>query len=385
MIPFLAPGARFPPVDRALARPDGLLAAGGDLSVATLVRAYRQGIFPWFNEGDPILWWAPNPRMVLRCAEFHVSRTLRRRLKRRDVRVSLDEAFVDSSPPARRPVTRKAAPGSSRTCRRPTARMHTEGLAHSVEVWRGDQLVGGLYGVALGRMFFGESMVSREPDVSKMAMAWLAAQLLDWDMPLIDCQMATPHLASLGARSVPRRQFTAWVAALASQPGSGRLALRQRPRPPHQAGRCFERAGDRPDRAPVTAARHPRCPAPQPRTTLTGMTLAPIGQISMTAHDITRATTFYRDTLGLRFLFSAGTMSFFDCQGVRLMLGLPSSPEYDHPGSVLYFTVTTSTPPMPRSWAAASSSRACPTWWRACPITSCGWPSSTTPRGIRSR
>ncbi|HVG86009.1 MAG TPA: leucyl/phenylalanyl-tRNA--protein transferase [Vicinamibacterales bacterium] len=219
MIPFLAPGARFPPVERALRRPDGLLAAGGDLSVATLVRAYRQGIFPWFNEGDPILWWSPNPRMVLRCAEFHVSRTLRRRLNRHDVRVSLDEAFTDVVAACAAPRDEEGGTWLVPEMQAAYLAMHAEGLAHSVEVWRGDQLVGGLYGVALGRMFFGESMVARETDASKMAMAWLSAQLLDWDMPLVDCQMATPHLASLGARAVPRRQFTAWVTALANQPG----------------------------------------------------------------------------------------------------------------------------------------------------------------------
>lgn len=219
MIPFLAPGARFPPVERALGRPDGLLAAGGDLSVATLVRAYRHGIFPWFNDGDPILWWSPDPRMVLHCDEFHLSRTLRRRLKRRDVRVSFDEAFTDL-------VDACAAPrdGDDGTWLIPDMReaygaLFDEGLAHSVEVWRDDDLLGGLYGVALGRMFFGESMVSRETDVSKIALAWLAAQLLEWEMPIIDCQMSTTHLASLGARPVPRREFTARVATLTGAPG----------------------------------------------------------------------------------------------------------------------------------------------------------------------
>ena len=218
MIPFLAPGASFPPVERALRRPDGLLAAGGDLSVDTLVRAYRQGIFPWFNDGDPILWWSPNPRMVLRCADFDLSRSLRRRLNRHDVRVSFDEAFAEL-------VTSCAAPRDDEggtwlvpEMQQAYHAMHHEGMAHSVEVWRGDRLVGGLYGVALGRMFFGESMVSLEADASKIALAWLASQLLEWEMPLIDCQMATPHLESLGGRAVPRRQFTAWVDALVRQP-----------------------------------------------------------------------------------------------------------------------------------------------------------------------
>jgi leucyl/phenylalanyl-tRNA--protein transferase len=219
MIPFLPPGAPFPPVDRALKRPDGLLAAGVDLSMQTLVRAYALGIFPWFNEGDPILWWSPNPRMVLPCAEFHLSRTLRRRLKRRDVRVSLDEAFAEVVTACAEPREEQGGTWLIPEMQAAYRAMHDAGLAHSVEVWRGERLAGGLYGVALGRMFFGESMVSRERDSSKIALAWLAAQMVEWDMPLIDCQMATEHLASLGARSIPRREFTATVATLVRKPG----------------------------------------------------------------------------------------------------------------------------------------------------------------------
>ena len=219
MIPFLPPGAQFPPVERALKRPDGLLAAGVDLSMETLVRAYALGIFPWFNEGDPILWWSPNPRMVLPCAEFHVSRTLRRRLKRRDVRVSLDEAFGAVVTACAQPREDQGGTWLIPEMQAAYRAMHDAGLAHSVEVWRGEELVGGLYGIALGRMFFGESMVSLETDSSKIALAWLAAQMIEWDMPIIDCQMATEHLASLGARSIPRRQFTSTVASLVRQPG----------------------------------------------------------------------------------------------------------------------------------------------------------------------
>jgi leucyl/phenylalanyl-tRNA--protein transferase len=219
MIPFLPPGAAFPPVERALRRPEGLLAAGIDLSVDTLTRAYARGIFPWFNEGDPILWWSPNPRMVLPCDEFHLSRTLRRRLNKRDVRVSFDEAFTEVMRVCAEPRDGQGGTWLIPGMQAAYQAMHAQGLAHSVEVWREDRLVGGLYGVALGRMFFGESMVSRESEGSKMALAWLAAQMLEWEMPLIDCQMATDHLASLGARSVPRRQFTAWVADLVGQPG----------------------------------------------------------------------------------------------------------------------------------------------------------------------
>jgi leucyl/phenylalanyl-tRNA---protein transferase len=219
MIPFLPPGAPFPPVARALREPDGLLAAGVDLSVDTLTRAYGLGIFPWFNDGDPILWWSPNPRMVLPCAGFHVSRSLRRRLRARDVRVSFDEAFDDVLRACAAPRDEEGGTWLTAPMRAAYRAMHEAGLAHSVEVWRGDQLIGGLYGVALGRMFFGESMMSRAPDGSKLALAWLAAQMLAWDMPIIDCQMATPHLESLGGVAVPRRQFTAWVADLVRLPG----------------------------------------------------------------------------------------------------------------------------------------------------------------------
>jgi leucyl/phenylalanyl-tRNA--protein transferase len=219
MIPFLAPGAPFPPAERALRRPDGLLAAGSDLSAETLIRAYAQGIFPWFNDGDPILWWSPNPRMVLRCSEFHVGRSLRRRLRKRDLRVSVDEAFDRVLEACAQPREPDGGTWLIPEMQEAYAALHHHGLAHSVEVWRGPHLVGALYGVALGRMFFGESMMSREPDGSKVALAWLVAQLLAWEMPLIDCQMATPHLASLGARGIPRREFLATVQTLVGQPG----------------------------------------------------------------------------------------------------------------------------------------------------------------------
>jgi leucyl/phenylalanyl-tRNA--protein transferase len=183
------------------------------------VRAYAQGIFPWFNEGDPILWWSPNPRMVLRCADFHLSRSLRRRLKQRDVRVSFDQAFSEMLAACAAPRHHGGGTWLVPEMQAAYQAMHEQGLAHSVEVWRGERLLGGLYGVALGRMFFGESMVSIETDASKIALAWLAAQMLAWDMPIIDCQMATPHLESLGGRGVPRRQFTGWVDRLVRQPG----------------------------------------------------------------------------------------------------------------------------------------------------------------------
>ena len=225
MIPLLPPGAPFPPVHRALRSPNGLLAAGGDLSVETLVRAYARGIFPWYSEGDPVLWWSPDPRTVLPCAELHVSRSLRRRVARRDVRVSLDESFVEVMEACAAP-----RPGETGTWLLPEMQaaylaLYREGLAHSIEVWMDGDLAGGLYGVGLGRMFYSESMFSRRTDGSKIALVYLAAQFLRWDMPLIDCQMDTGHLRTLGARPVPRRDFVRWVEALVRQPGPTRWVL----------------------------------------------------------------------------------------------------------------------------------------------------------------
>ena len=218
MIPFLGPADRFPPVDRALDEPDGLLAAGGGLAVDRLVEAYSHGIFPWYSAGDPVLWWSPDPRMVLSPRQLHVSHSLRKRLRRRDYRVTVDTAFDR--------VLRECAaprPGDAGTwlvpdMRRAYAAMHRAGLAHSIEVWIGDDLAGGIYGVALGRMFFGESMFSRRTDGSKIAMAHLAAQLDRWGFPLIDCQMETGHLASLGAVAIARRRFVAEVSRLVQEP-----------------------------------------------------------------------------------------------------------------------------------------------------------------------
>lgn len=218
MIPLLGPRDPFPPVDHALDEPNGLLAAGGTLSVERLVRAYAQGIFPWFNEGDPILWWSPDPRMVLPTDAVHVSRSLRRTLRRGGYVVSVDRAFDavlrECAAPRGGDSSTWLVPAMIRAYRR----LHDAGAAHSVEVWMDGALAGGLYGVSLGRMFFGESMFSRRTDASKIAIAVLAAQLARWQMPLIDCQMRTAHLASLGAIEMARREFTTRVAELAQAP-----------------------------------------------------------------------------------------------------------------------------------------------------------------------
>jgi leucyl/phenylalanyl-tRNA--protein transferase len=214
MIPWLASDTPFPDTGTALRDPDGLLAAGADLSLPRLLAAYRRGIFPWFGPGEPILWWSPDPRMVLFPDEFKVSRSLRRRLHRRDFEVRADSDFAAVMAACAEPRPGQAGTWITPAMQSAYARLHAAGHAHSIEAWQDGRLCGGLYGVALGRAFFGESMFSRASDASKVALAHLVAQLRRWDFGLIDCQMQTPHLASLGARPIPRTEFTERLARL---------------------------------------------------------------------------------------------------------------------------------------------------------------------------
>lgn len=208
MITLLQPDAAFPDVNLALHHPNGLLAAGGDLSPPRLLEAYRHGIFPWFGADDPILWWSPDPRMVLFPQKFHLSHSLRKTLRRGQYEIRIDSAFEKLIRACGAPRER---PGGGtwivEEMIRAYCELHRLGYAHSVEVWMDGELAGGLYGVAIGRMFFGESMFSHRTDASKIALAHLAAQLKKWDFGMIDCQMHTPHLASLGARAIPRKEF----------------------------------------------------------------------------------------------------------------------------------------------------------------------------------
>src|SRR5436190_10431298 len=220
MIPFLGPADPFPPVERALDQPDGLLAAGGSLATRRLVDAYRRGIFPWFNEGDPILWWSPDPRAVLRPAEVHVSHSLRKRLRQEAFAVTIDRAFAGVLDGCAAPRAGEAGTWLSVAMRRAYSSLHASGLAHSIEVWMDGELAGGLYGVAIGRMFFGESMFARRTDASKIAMVRMAIQLDRWGFPLIDCQLETEHLASLGAETMPRRRFVAEIERLVKEPAA---------------------------------------------------------------------------------------------------------------------------------------------------------------------
>jgi leucyl/phenylalanyl-tRNA--protein transferase len=201
------PAAPFPSVDQAQCEPNGLLAVGGDLSQTRLLNAYRSGVFPWYSDGQPILWWSPDPRLILFPERLRVSRSLRKVLRNRGFRVSMDLDF----------------PGVIRACAAPRQyegetwitkemliayeSLHQAGHAHSVEVWLGEELVGGLYGVSTGSTFFGESMFSSERDASKVALVCLARQLSSWGYQMIDCQVYSEHLISLGAEQMPRSRF----------------------------------------------------------------------------------------------------------------------------------------------------------------------------------
>ena len=199
--------------------PNGLLAAGGDLSPERLLDAYARGIFPWFNEEDPVLWWCPDPRMVLFPRDLHVSRSLRRVMRSNQFAVTLDRAFDAVVQECAAPRANHDGTWITGDMMDAYARLADLGYAHSVEAWDGDELVGGLYGVALGRVFYGESMFSRRSNTSKVALAYLARQLDRWSFVVIDCQLATGHLASLGAREIARGDFLRHLRTGVAQPG----------------------------------------------------------------------------------------------------------------------------------------------------------------------
>lgn len=221
VIPLLGPHDPFPPVSKALRSPNGLLCAGADLSPARLLDAYSKGIFPWFSEGDPILWWSPHPRMVLFPAELKVSRSLRKAVARGAFETRFDTAFADVMRACAEPRDGQAGTWIVPEMVAAYTRLHELGFAHSVESWRDGRLAGGLYGILLGRVFFGESMFSRETDASKVALVKLVARLEALGVGLVDCQQATRHLASLGAREIPRREFAQRLAESIQYPPTG--------------------------------------------------------------------------------------------------------------------------------------------------------------------
>jgi leucyl/phenylalanyl-tRNA--protein transferase len=218
-LPWLNQDIWFPPVESALESPNGLLAAGGDLAPGRLLAAYRKGIFPWFSENQPILWWSPDPRTVLLPSELKISRSLAKTLRNTTYSIRFDSDFDAIIEACAAP--RKGQPGTwiSGEMRSAYRRLHDLGHAHCVETWIDGRLAGGLYGVALGRAFFGESMFSRVRDASKLALAALTSHLQLKNFGVIDCQVHTDHLASLGARSLPRRQFSELLEELIDFPG----------------------------------------------------------------------------------------------------------------------------------------------------------------------
>ncbi|TYP61392.1 MULTISPECIES: leucyl/phenylalanyl-tRNA--protein transferase [Pseudomonadaceae] len=212
----------FPPLEKAMRDPNGLLAAGGDLSPERLLAAYRHGCFPWYQEGQPLLWWSPDPRTVLYPNELHVSRSLGKKLRQGAFSVTFDQAFKAVIEGCAGPRSYTDGTWITTPMQDAYIKLHQLGVAHSVEVWQDERLVGGLYGLAMGRLFFGESMFSRTTDASKAGFVTLVERLRDWEFKLIDCQMHTQHLASFGARPIPRQTFAKTLANYLDEPSKAR-------------------------------------------------------------------------------------------------------------------------------------------------------------------
>ena len=223
MLTWVEPHQPLPPPETARLEPNGLIAAGRDLSAKRLLEAYGQGIFPWYSQGQPVLWWSPDPRMVVFVDEFLPSRSLRKTLRRvredGSWKVTLDQAFVQVMQACAAPRPDQDGTWITRDIIKAYHALHQAGHAHSVEVWAQRELVGGLYGVSIGRMFFGESMFTRVSDASKCAYAALLAMLRRLGFSMVDCQQSTGHLASLGAREISRAEFLARLRSLCRLPG----------------------------------------------------------------------------------------------------------------------------------------------------------------------
>lgn len=208
------PDQTFPPLETALDDPNGLLAVGGCLSPQRLVNAYQHGAFPWFNPGEPILWWSPDPRLVLFPARLKVSRSLQKTLRQQRYSLTHDRAFEAVIEACSAPRSSQSGTWISAEMKQAYLELHRLGVAHSVEAWLDGELVGGLYGIAIGKVFYGESMFHRATDASKVAFAHLVTQLMTWEFQLIDCQVSSNHLFSLGAEEITRREFSALLARL---------------------------------------------------------------------------------------------------------------------------------------------------------------------------
>jgi len=219
MIPWLDPiSCEFPPIGSALDNPNGLLAAGGDLSPQRLLSAYRKGIFPWFNPGEPILWWSPDPRCSLEPKQIHISRSLKKAIRKTAFEISFDRDFQSVIKACSEPRQNSAETWISPEMQSAYLELHKMGRAHSVELWQDGQLCGGLYGIAIGKLFFGESMFSKRDNCSKIAFAFFACQLQKWGYALIDCQIDNAHLTSMGAHSIPRSEFQRYLDNYLTEP-----------------------------------------------------------------------------------------------------------------------------------------------------------------------
>lgn len=211
------PDQPFPPLELALDEPNGLLAVGGCLSPQRLLNAYRHGAFPWFNPGEPILWWSPDPRLVLFPERLKISRSLQKTLRQQRYSLACDRAFETVISACSAPRSHQTGTWITQDMKHAYLALHRLGVAHSVEAWLDGELVGGLYGIAIGRVFFGESMFHRATDASKVAFVHLVSQLLEWGYELIDCQVSSEHLLSLGAEEIPRRDFAELLRRLCPQ------------------------------------------------------------------------------------------------------------------------------------------------------------------------
>jgi len=211
------PEQAFPCLDQALDEPNGLLALGGCLSPQRLINAYRQGIFPWFNPGEPILWWSPDPRLVLFPDRLYISRSLNKTLRKAPFQIRFDTAFANVVTACSKPRPNQSDTWITDDMKQAYVQLHNEGIAHSFEAWLGDELVGGLYGVAIGQVFFGESMFHSKTDASKIVFVHLVRQLTNWGYRLIDCQVSSAHLLTLGAEEIPRKHFAELLQQLCRQ------------------------------------------------------------------------------------------------------------------------------------------------------------------------
>ncbi len=218
MVSWLSEKHQFPPIGQALKKPNGLLAAGGDLSKDRLLSAYKRGIFPWFTDPEPILWWSPDPRLVIYPQAIKISKSLNKIWKKNLFRVTMDQSFYEVIQKCREPRKNEDGTWISRPMVEAYLNLHNAGYAHSVEVWHSKRLVGGLYGVAIGRAFFGESMFSDESNCSKIALVALARWLTDNEFGIIDCQVDSDHMRSMGGVKISRQKFAQILASLVTYP-----------------------------------------------------------------------------------------------------------------------------------------------------------------------